>query len=402
MKGALAFLMLGCVVQGQQPLSEDGPGDLETIEIESGATVCVTGASGYVASVLIKQLLDDGYKVVGTVRDVEKYNSEAVFKDVELFKADLLDGASFDKPFTKCSALIHTASPFWSSTGGADPEELFVKPAKDGTLNVLKAANKAGIKVVVVTSSTAAVTPQHNNLEKYHDTRMVKAGLFPSFSREFNEDDWNMDSTLEEGPYRLSKRLAEQAAWEYTKKNGMRMAVINPAFILGPPVLTRATGESMLFMAKMLRGNFSLAGAPKMNFGITDVRDLAKAHIAAMKLKGAKGKRFVLSSRVAHSALEISEMLVQYFDLKGGDELNFLIPRLPKIEMGDDLLAEEPPPSYKNTYDHTRAVTHLGFDQTHTIQTVGDMAQQFFDLGIVQLLHEKDDELSGLHISDEL
>jgi nucleoside-diphosphate-sugar epimerase len=261
MAAPLRLLWLGSVVLGQQLLSEDGVGDFEggnfpgadAIEVEKGATVCVTGASGYVASVLVKHLLDDGYKVVGTVRDVEKYKSEPVFKDVELFKADLLDGSSFDKPFAKCEALMHTASPFWVSTGGADPEELFVKPAKEGTLNVLKAAKKAGIKVVVVTSSTAAVTPQHNNQAKYHDKRMIKAGLKPNFSREFNEDDWNMDSTLAEGPYRLSKRLAEQAAWEFAKENGIRLAVINPAFILGPPVLDRVTGESMMFMEKVRR-----------------------------------------------------------------------------------------------------------------------------------------------------
>jgi nucleoside-diphosphate-sugar epimerase len=153
----------------------------------------------------------------------------------------------------------------------------------------------------------------------------------------------------------------------------------------------------------LLSGKFSKTGAPKSNFGVVDVRDLAKAHIQAMRLKKAKGKRFVLSSRVAHTAMELSQMLIQYFSagLKQ-KQLLFIMPRMPMLVQGQQSALADENQVFKNTYDHTRAVHFLGYEQTHTLITAGEMAERFFDLGIVPLLSEKDDELSGLHISDEL
>jgi nucleoside-diphosphate-sugar epimerase len=79
---------------------------------------------------------------------------------------------------------------------------------------------------VVVTSSCAAVQSQDTfrNPQKY-------------YGRIFGENDWNDESTLEEGAYRMSKSLAEHAAWEFS--NQVEVTTVNPSFILGPPLSKR-------------------------------------------------------------------------------------------------------------------------------------------------------------------
>jgi len=344
-------------------------------------TVCVTGASGYVASVLVAQLLKADYAVVGTVRRVEKYKDDPLFATSALFAADLLKPESFAEPFALCDTVMHTASPFWINF---DPK--LIPTAVDGTLNVLKAATTAGVMRVVVTSSCAAVTPQ--------DPAAVlpKAGEGEAFS----EADWNLDSTEAKGPYRLSKRLAEQAVWKYAKSAksrmlGQRYAVVNPSFVLGPPVLKRASGESVGFMKKLLEGAFA-AGAGASAFGAVDVRDLALAHIRAMErlqpaddghrtadgrksmdaadAKGAAdGKRFVLSSASSYSALDIAAEL----------------PEAMRSRFAFPTKYTTTPPAHRNAYTSARAAVLLGVKLRPVAETVTDMATWMLDQGMVDL-----------------
>lgn len=67
----------------------------------------------------------------------------------------------------------------------------------------------------------------------------------------FTDQDWNLDSTIDGGgfhPYLLSKRLAEETAWEIAKEKGIDLVVVNPAFVLGPPRSHRVEGVSIAAM----------------------------------------------------------------------------------------------------------------------------------------------------------
>ena len=130
-------------------------------EIEKSKPVLVTGGSGYVASWIIKMLLEKGINVNATVRDptdskkVDHLNTLAKGSTgkLKLFKSDLLDAGSFDEPMQGCELVIHTASPFIFTTP-KDPEKELIRPAKEGTRNVLNSAKKcATVKRVVLTSS---------------------------------------------------------------------------------------------------------------------------------------------------------------------------------------------------------------------------------------------------------
>ncbi|KAL6327722.1 hypothetical protein AAG906_024691 [Vitis piasezkii] len=128
-----------------------------------GKVVCVTGASGYIASWLVKLLLQRGYTVKATVRDPNDPKKtehllalEGAKERLHLFEANLLEEGSFDSVVDGCDGVFHTASPVVMIVD--DPQAQLIDPALKGTMNVLGSCAKApSVKRVVVTSSMASV-----------------------------------------------------------------------------------------------------------------------------------------------------------------------------------------------------------------------------------------------------
>jgi nucleoside-diphosphate-sugar epimerase len=171
--------------------------------------VLVTGATGYVAGVLIKELLDEGLTVHATVRDASKKDRFQYLQDVadkspgtiKFFSADLLKQGSFKEAMQGCSVVFHTASPFILSGKDIDPQKDIVEPAVMGTENVLnEATNTTTVKRIVVTSSTTAVNANASDTQKTDNGALT-------------EENWNTGSSLDDRPYQYSKTLAEQKAW---------------------------------------------------------------------------------------------------------------------------------------------------------------------------------------------
>jgi len=253
--------------------------------------VCVTGASGFLASELIAQLLANGnYHVKATVRSTRDPNRHAYLHAhcfphrcdaLEISEADLLHEGSFDECVRGAKILFHTASPF-ATVGISDAQQQLIEPAVRGTKNVLRSALAANVTRVVITSSMAAV------FGKPTDKAEEEC---------FNEEDWNESSSITGDTldkYRLSKVLAEKAAWEMVAatKGRVQMATVNPSFIIGPPRTPRTDGESVRNMKQLLEGEMPHRGDTPM----VDVRDCAKAHILAGTLPTAAGKRFLTST----------------------------------------------------------------------------------------------------------
>jgi nucleoside-diphosphate-sugar epimerase len=158
--------------------------------IDKNKPVMVTGASGYMASWIIKMLMEEGITVNATVRDpkddqkVGHLNAMAKGSPgkLKLFKADLLDFGSFEEPMKECELVIHTASPFFLSPP-KNPEEELLRPAKEGTRNVLETAKRIPtIKRVVLTSSVVAIFGDSADLT-------LTTGGF------FTENGWNETSS---------------------------------------------------------------------------------------------------------------------------------------------------------------------------------------------------------------
>jgi nucleoside-diphosphate-sugar epimerase len=190
------------------------------------------------------------------------------------------------------------ASPFPSQP--PKHEDDLIVPAREGTLRILKAAAKANVKRVVMTSSIAAVIYGH-----VYDSSKV-----------FDENDWSR-TDADIGAYEKSKTLAERAAWDFVNSlkgdDKLELAVINPGMVLGP-ILDNHYSLSGEAVRKLMRREYP--GCPKLNFHTVDVRDVATAHIAAMTTPEANGKRFCCSAENAWMK-EIAEILNDHFSNQG-------------------------------------------------------------------------------------
>ncbi|KAI4384661.1 hypothetical protein MLD38_002783 [Melastoma candidum] len=272
--------------------------------------VCVTGASGYIASWLVKLLLHRGYTVKATVRDPDDRKRthhllalDGAKERLHLFKADLLEEGSFDAVVQGCIGVFHTASPVLFTC--TDPKVEIIDPALKGTLNVLSSCAKVStIKRVVVTSSMASV---------------IYTGR-PLTPDVMVDETWFSDPVLcEESKnwYMLSKTLAEQAAWKFASDNRIDMVTLHPGFVIGPllqPTLN-LSAEIFLTIAK------GAGNIPMESCRFIDVRDTAQAHVAALELPSATG-RYCLVKEVmlSQDALAILQKLYPEMKLLGKSE----------------------------------------------------------------------------------
>ena len=241
--------------------------------------VMVTGITGYVGQHCGAELLRQGYEVLGTVRSMEKADMVregiarvAPIENLTFVEADLLSDKGWKDAMDGCTYVLHVASPF--IIAAPKDENEIISPAVDGTLRVLSAAKAAGIKRVVLTSSTAAI-------------------ISGKLSGHYGTDSWS-DPDANIGTYAKSKTLAERAAWEFADTNRIDLVVINPGGVLGPTLTGRVEGESLTFISDIINGKYPLV--PDISVLLIDVRDVAKLHVAAITAEGAVGKRFIASS----------------------------------------------------------------------------------------------------------
>ena len=250
--------------------------------------VLVTGVSGYIATELAAQLLEAGRAVRGTVRSAAKAErTRATLQAggvdtsrLSFAEADLLDADSWAAACAGVEEVYHVASPFFVALP-KDPDELIV-PAREGTLNVLRAATAAGVRRVVLTSSVASIV--------YTDKHP---------SRPYDEHDWS-DETNVDGmsPYSRSKTIAEKAAWDYvrTHDDAPELVTVCPGVVMGPLRAERLS-DSLLSIAKLMRGE--VPAIPNIGFEIVDVRDTAELHRLAMDSAGAAGQRYACTAGYA-------------------------------------------------------------------------------------------------------
>lgn len=271
----------------------------------ANTTVLVTGASGFIGLHCVLQLLQQGYRVRGTVRSEARANEvrEAMERNVdvgdrlEIVEADLARDAGWADAARGCAYVLHVASPFPNQV--PEHEDELIKPAMEGTLRVMKAAAAAGVQRVVVTSSLAAVSGGHP----------------VDNSRVYSEDDWSIIERCP--PYPKSKTLAERAAWDFVAsldgEAPMELCVINPGAVLGP-VLNRHYSTSGEVVRKLMAKE--LPGTAKVGFSWVDVRDVAAAHIAAMTAPDAAGQRFCCAIEFGWID-EVAEILAKRFGPEG-------------------------------------------------------------------------------------
>ncbi len=252
--------------------------------MKTNKPVCITGASGFIAAHIVRELLERGYQVRGTVRkSPENYPFllalPGASERLELVRADLLADGSYDQAVEGCDYVMHTASPYEINV--KNPQTDLVDPAVNGTETILESCLKSGtVKRVIFTSSIAAITDE------------------PDSTKVFSEKDWNTMSSLDRNPYHFSKTVAELAAWDFIMKKRPRfdLVTVNPFMVIGPSI-----GPSLNTSNQIIRDIMTgvYPGIMDLNWGFVDVRDVARAHVLAMETDTASG-RYLCSGEAMH------------------------------------------------------------------------------------------------------
>jgi dihydroflavonol-4-reductase len=241
--------------------------------------ILLTGVTGYIGQHCAAELLKQGYEVVGTIRSRTKADATrtaiaqvAPVERLRFAEADLMSDAGWREAMSGCTFAIHVASPFFL----AEPknENELIGPAVEGTKRVVAAARQAGVKRLVLTSSTFAI-------------------IAGKETGRYGPNDWS-DTNANIGAYAKSKTLAERAAWEAARGGTMELTVINPGAVFGPSLGAKLDGQSVAMMTKMIGGKMPMI--PDMGFGMVDVRDVARLHVKAMTTANAAGKRFIAAT----------------------------------------------------------------------------------------------------------
>jgi nucleoside-diphosphate-sugar epimerase len=334
-------------------------------------TILVTGGTGYIGAWVVKNLLENDYTVRITVRNKNQTHKYSYLESLaasgngklEIFDANLLKEGSFDEAAKGADAVVHVASPF--TLRFKDAQKDLVDPALLGTRNVLNAATRSGtVKKVVLTSSVAAV--HGDNID------MQEQGL-----DEFTEEHFNTTSSVSHQPYSYSKVVAEKEAWKIAgEQNNWKLVVINPSFVLGPPLTGSSDSESLNLMKDIMKGKFFL-GAPDLHFGFIDVRDVAKAHILALEKENAQG-RHILAGKTM-SVYDMTRIMKKIFGnkyllpvMKAPKTLMIIIgrifnvtPRFVKRNVG-----------YPIRYNTSKIETELGMTYIPIEMTLKDMVER--------------------------
>lgn len=246
--------------------------------------VLVTGGSGYIGLHCISELLKEGFSVRASLRSMDrKQEIQDALADhiknnesLEFCKLDLMEDDGWDEAVKGCDYVLHVASPVYEKN--MKDESSFIEPAKQGLIRALKPALKYKIKRFVMTSSIAAITQGHEDLN-------------------IDEKSWSIieNDTL---PYIKSKTFAEKAMWDYMdeieENKKIEVCTINPSFVFGPS-LSYDMGASNLLIRSLLVGK--LPALARIQFNVVNVVDVAKAHVLALKSNHAAGQRFIISEK---------------------------------------------------------------------------------------------------------
>lgn len=327
-------------------------------------SVFVTGANGFIAQHLIKLLLSKDYKVVGTVRSAAKGDHLKKLLASENFSYEVVPNigavGAFDKALEshpEVSVFLHTASPF--SFKVANVEEDLLEPAVAGTKNVLSAIKTHGpqIKKVVVTSSLVAM---------FDFTRLKD----PTYT--FSEESWS-PLTWEESKsnpifgYFGSKKFAEKAAWDFVQAEKPLYSInfVNPLYVFGPQAFDSEVKDELNVSSEIINNLLKLnpdSEVPDHDSVFVDVRDVAKAHVAAFE-KDFTNERLLLIS-LGFTAQTLLDILNDAFEsLKG---------KLPVGNPGNYLNV-----SPTSTFDNKKTNELLGFPlidlQTSVVESVSQI-----------------------------
>lgn len=338
--------------------------------------VLVTGANGYIASSLIESLLEKGYNVRGTVRDVTNEKKTTALKTMSNASTNLelvpleLEGQqdAFDGALQDVEWVFHTASPVPLYV--PKDEQTVISPAVNGTLGMLRAAIKTpSVTKFILTSSCSAIEAGYKD------------------KKSFTEEDWTNVNGPHVNAYEKSKTLAEKAAWKFMEDNNpnFTLSVINPVDVSGPIPSANVKSSSEI-LARILRAQDP--GTFNVFCPLVDIRDVIKAHINAAMIPEAAGKRFLLCQSEGGEIFmpEISAVLKREFGPMGYKIRTNLLPKwfawLLSLVDGEVAFVYHMIDNEMH-YDNTRSREILQIDYIPAEQTIIDGGYSLIEHGVI-------------------
>jgi len=344
-------------------------------------TVLVTGAGGYIAAHVVSALQRGGARVRGTVLSLATEETEPLRHLVpdakhplELLEARLEEDDGWDEAVAGCWAVVHMASPFPDIFTKTQAPGSLVGSAVWGARRVLGAAARAGVDRVVMTSSLAAVTGGFKSLDGVS---------------KHTEEDWTDPTQSDVREYNKSKALAEKEAWKIVKNlpadQKFSLAVINPAVVLGPPLLrANAASATVGIITKIITGESPVF--PDVSLPVCDVRDVAAAHVKALTEEEAHGHRHIIVSDDEPQMTEVADIVHDELAPFGYNTPTARLPYwLAYLASFFSVIAEEVTYVWGKKYyiSNKRMKEVLGVQPTPYRDTITDMLHAVIDMEIV-------------------
>jgi len=229
--------------------------------------ILVTGAAGFLGGHVARLLVERGERVRALVRPSSNLRGIADWP-IEPVRGDLRDLPSLVAAASGCEVVYHVAADYrlWAP----DPDDLY-RSNVEGTCNLLDAARRTGVSLVVYTSTVGCIGVRGDG----------------------SLGDENSPVSLEEmsGPYKRSKFLAEREALERAQ-DGQHVVIVNPTAPVGEgDIKPTPTGR---IIVDFLRGRMPAYLDTGLN--LVDVRDVARGHLLAGE-RGRSGERYILGAR---------------------------------------------------------------------------------------------------------
>ena len=244
----------------------------------------VTGANGHLGFSLVQALHARGDKVRAGVRstaDSAKCAKLRALPGVELVNADLDRPDQLRAAMEGIDTLFHVAAVYSTTERNRDAE--IMRAALGGTDSSLRAAHDAGVRRIVMTSSTVTLP-------------LTEPGAQP-----VTEADWTRDRRI---TYFRAKAESEELAWRLARELGLSLVTVLPGGITGPGFERNTPTIDLVQAAAM--GELRL-GAPRGNYPFIDVRDVVDAHLRAAERD--VGGRFIAGPDVAPTFTELVRTL---------------------------------------------------------------------------------------------
>jgi dihydroflavonol-4-reductase len=257
------------------------------------ADILLTGASGFVGSAVLRELLREGFTVRAFVRPNSRY--EDLFgSSVEFVEGDLRDCASLRRACAGCRYVFHVAADYRLSL--RDSAEVLATNV-EGTRNLMEEAIRAGIERMVYTSSVATLNGRPDG--------------------EPADEVANLPLEYAIGAYKRSKLVAELMVLDMIHERGLPAVIVNPSTPVGPrDARPTPTGKIVVAAA-----SGRIPAYVDTGLNLVHVDDVARGHLAALR-HGRIGERYILGGQ----NIPFSQMLAEIAQSVGRSRPKYRIP----------------------------------------------------------------------------